>query len=285
MPTAVAAALLAAALICRGQDAATAQAKVLYENGTVRAGRGELAAAIADFSKAIELDPKNPVVYSARGNVKLNTGELDEAIADHSKAIELDPSRRAPYINRGVAKIDKDDLEGAIADYTKAIELDPKVAAAYLNRGNARLQKGDATGARSDFEQAVQFAKDDAAYARFALFLLNSREKVGEPAAGLAPIVHRSKPSWKRSLGLFLLGELSEAGLLDLAIGGDSKTVREHKCEAFYYAGAMRLLRGDQAEARALFGKSVATQLHSFSEFQFARAELTRLEAAEKKRP
>jgi len=282
---AVASALLAVAPWCHGQTTAAAQAKLLYEDGTAHMGQGDWGAAVADFSKAIELDPKNPLAYSARGNAKINTGELDEAIADHSKAIELDPTRRAPYINRGVAKIDKGDLEGAIADYSKAIALDPKAAAAYFNRGNARLQKGDVTGALGDFDQAVQLAKDDAAYARFAQFLVNSRQKTGQPVAELATAVHRMKPGWKQSLGLFLIGELPEASLFDLATQGDVKTVREHKCEAYYYAGATRLLKGDPTAAQGLFEKSVATQLHSYSEFQFARAELTRLVATNKSKP
>jgi lipoprotein NlpI len=280
---AVASVLLAVVPLCRGQDPNVAQAKLFYESGIAFAGRGDLEAAIAEFSKAIGLDPKNPLAYSARGNAKINTGELEEAIADHTKAIELDPTRRTPYINRGVAKVDKNDLDGAIADYTKAIALDPKGASAYLNRGNARLEKGDAAGARGDYEQAIQLAKDEAAYARFALIVLMGRQKAGQPTADLSSLVRHWKPGWKKTLGQFLAGELTEAALFELSVQGDIKTVREQKCEAFYYAGAVRLIKGDVADARALFEKCVATQLHSFSEFQFARAELSRPAPAEKK--
>jgi lipoprotein NlpI len=285
MLVAVASILLAAAPFCRGQDPNVAQAKVFYESGTALAGRGDLDGAIAEFSKAIGLDPKNPLAYSARGNAKINTGELEDAIADHTKAIELDPTRRAPYINRGVAKVDKNDLDGAIADYSKAIALDPKGASAYLNRGNARLEKGDTAGARADYEQAIQLAKDEAAYARFALFVLMSRQKTGQPAAELSSLVRRWKPGWKKTLGQFLAGEITEGEFFELSVQGDIKTVREQKCEAFYYSGAVRLIKGDVADARALFEKCVATQLHSFSEFQFARAELSRPVSAEKTKP
>jgi len=274
MLVAVASVLLAVVPWCHGQDPNVTQAKQFYESGVACAGRGDLDGAIGEFTKAIALDQKNPLAYSARGNAKINTGDLEEAIADHTKAIELDPTRRTPYINRGVAKVDKNDLDGAIADYTKAIALDPKSASAYLNRGNARLEKGDMAGARGDYEQAIQLAKDEAAYARFALFVLMGRQKIGQPAAELSSLVRRWKPGWKKTLGEFLSGEITEAGLFELCVQGDVKTVREQKCEAYYYAGAVRLIKGDSAEARALFEKCVATQLHSFSEFQFARAEL-----------
>jgi lipoprotein NlpI len=271
------AALIAIGPGCRGQDANVAQAKAICDNGLARVAQGDYETAIGFFTKAIELDPKNPLVFSARGSARINTGELDEAIADHTKAIELDPTRRAPYINRGVAKVDKGDLEGAIADYSKAIALDTKGTAsgsALLNRGNARQLKGDSAGAQSDYEKAVQLAKDDGAYPRFALFVLKSRLKNGQAAGELASALKDWKPGWKKSLGLFLSGELPENALLELAIQGDSKTVREHKCEAFYYAGVVRLLKGDVVGGRGLFEKCVATQLHSFSEFQFASAEL-----------
>ena len=55
--------LLAVAPLCRGQDPNVVQAKIFYESGTAFAGRGDLEGAIAELSKAIGLDPKNPLAY------------------------------------------------------------------------------------------------------------------------------------------------------------------------------------------------------------------------------
>ena len=57
------------------------------------------------------------------------------AIADYTKAIEINPNYASTYYNRGILKKDLKDYSGAIADYTKAIELDPNFAFAYVNRG------------------------------------------------------------------------------------------------------------------------------------------------------
>ena len=265
--------------ICRGQEANTTavQAKSFFDNGTARVAQGDYQGAIDDFSRAIEIEPKNPVVYAARGNARTNLGELDDAIADFSKAIEIDPARRVPYINRGVAKVDKGDLEGAITDYSKAITLDPKNVTAYRNRGCARQQKGDVDGARTDYQQAIQLATDEGAYQRFYLFLLGARQKPGPSLADMKSTVSRWKTSWKKNIGLFLAGEIDEAALHELAAQGSPKSVREQKCEAFYYAGAMHLSKGDAGMARSLFERCVATQLHTFPEFQLARAELANI--------
>jgi tetratricopeptide (TPR) repeat protein len=61
--------------------------------------------------------------------VKRGKGDMDGALADFNKAIELNPSLAQPYYNRGNVKAENNDLNGAIADYTKTIELKPDFAA------------------------------------------------------------------------------------------------------------------------------------------------------------
>ncbi len=98
---------------------------------------GEDDKALADYNKAIELDPSNANFYVNRGNLLKASGEADGAIRDYSKAIELKPDHLNAYINRGVAYNDKQDREKAIADYTKAIEIDPTQVQSYYNRAVA----------------------------------------------------------------------------------------------------------------------------------------------------
>ena len=75
-----------------------------------------------------------------RGIEKGKKGDLDGAIADFTRAIELNPKDDAPYYNRAQAKWLRKDRAGAIADYTRAIELGSTNPAAYNNRGNARAE-------------------------------------------------------------------------------------------------------------------------------------------------
>ena len=58
-----------------------------------------------------------------RGIEKAKNGDLDGAMADFDRAIELNPKDDAPFYNRAQAKRLKKDAAGAIADYTRAIEL------------------------------------------------------------------------------------------------------------------------------------------------------------------
>ena len=89
------------------------------------------------------------VDYFNRGIVEKANGDFDGAIADYTRAIEIDPTYAAAYSNRGNAKQAKGDLDGAIADCNRAIELDPKDPMARKYRGVAKkrrdcgLQSGD----------------------------------------------------------------------------------------------------------------------------------------------
>jgi len=68
-------------------------------------------------------------------------GDLDGAIADYSRVIDLTPRQAEAYSNRGSAKRAKGELDGAIADFNKAIESDPKQASAYNNRGAIKARR------------------------------------------------------------------------------------------------------------------------------------------------
>jgi tetratricopeptide (TPR) repeat protein len=63
----------------------------------------------------------------------------DGAIANFNKAIELNPSLADANQNRGIAKLNLNDNAGAITDFNKVIELNPKLAGACVNRGSAKF--------------------------------------------------------------------------------------------------------------------------------------------------
>jgi len=79
------------------------------------------------------------IAYMSRGLAYKANGDLDRALADYTKAIELDPKDAYAYYNRGLHYRAKGDLDHAIADYRKAIELDPKDALRLL-QPRQRLQ-------------------------------------------------------------------------------------------------------------------------------------------------
>ena len=73
--------------------------------------------------------------YVNRGNVYLNQSKFDLATADYSQAIQLDPKMALAFDNRGDAYCKQGKFDLAIADCTQAIQLDPKDKTAYYTAG------------------------------------------------------------------------------------------------------------------------------------------------------
>ena len=101
--------------------------------------KGEYDKAIADYNKAIRLNPKEAVYYNNRGAAYRNKNDFDRAIADHGEAIHLNPTKDAYYGNRGFAYFKKNDYDRAIGDYNEAIRLNPNDTDYFNFRGNVYL--------------------------------------------------------------------------------------------------------------------------------------------------
>jgi tetratricopeptide (TPR) repeat protein len=98
--------------------------------------------ALADFSKAIEIDPRKVDYWLWRADVRMGTNQspLEDyrlALADTAKAIEVDPSSAAAYAARCHAHVGLLDKEHATADCEKALSLAPNVPTAKMWAGAA----------------------------------------------------------------------------------------------------------------------------------------------------
>ena len=150
----IAVCLLPNVSVATDSAASAAPAADAYLKGNVSLAKRDYDAAIASFTEAIRIDPKDAKAYSSRGIAYEGKGDMDKALADYSEAIHVDPKSAVAFYNRGIAYVKKGDLDKAIADYTEAIGLDPKMAQAYANRAAAYEKKGDKAKAEEDLAQA-----------------------------------------------------------------------------------------------------------------------------------
>lgn len=115
---------------------------------------GRLEQAVTDYTRAIELEPRNANAYHNRGStsdkvgplfdyssifayppVSSQLGRIDDAIADFTRAIELDPSNASSYNSRGLARDRAGVRDEALEDFTKAVELEADNPVFRHNRG------------------------------------------------------------------------------------------------------------------------------------------------------
>lgn len=88
---------------------------------------GDFAAAIDTYTKALETVGDNVSLYTDRGRAKRDSGDIDGAIADVSKALELNQEGWI-YAERGVAYSAKGEKELALQDFKKALSMDPSIS-------------------------------------------------------------------------------------------------------------------------------------------------------------
>ena len=91
-------------------------AKGFHDRGNRYSRNGSYESGIADYNKAIEIDPGFAEAHYDRGCSFYELGRFDEAIADLTRAIELNPSEGRYYGQRSMVHLFADHMDLAQAD-------------------------------------------------------------------------------------------------------------------------------------------------------------------------
>ena len=131
----------------------------------------KLAAAEADFTEAIRLDPGSAAAHFFRGELYQGKSLNTKAIADLGTAIQLASGKPDPgfplaeaYEIRGLCRMLSDQIDAAVQDFTAAIEREPQdLADLYELRASARESQGKAQLAKVDNRMAAALKRMHAA--------------------------------------------------------------------------------------------------------------------------
>lgn len=273
-------------------------------------------AAIKDFNWALSIDPKYAQTYINRSYAYSLTGKWKKALADGNKAVELLPESSDAYLNRGIAKYRLGDAKGADTDFQAALERNPESYNARYNAGQlkASLREYQAAvdelnillemepeaippystrafayyhlrqwqNSLKDFRTFLKLSKagDNTLYQRYFVWQIMTRQRQKEAATTelktyLNTLV--ASKEWSRQIGAFLVGQLAEEALFQVAQDTDPQKMKEQQTEAYYYAGMKRLFSGDKAMAREYLQKVLDSDLKDFTEVASAEVEMKAL--------
>ncbi len=104
--------------------------------------KGMIPEAIRYFRLAIERDATYVGAHINLGNALVLSQDLEGAIAEYRKAIKLNPDYGLAYLNLGAALLNTD-IPGAIDCFNEAIKHDPANMNAYLSLGRLYTTIGD----------------------------------------------------------------------------------------------------------------------------------------------
>lgn len=128
----------------------------------------EWSGAEAEFERAIELNPSDARAYQWFAQCKSYQGRFEDAIPLVEKAVQLDP--RSPLIATEAGwpfmYLGRD--EEALARFRRALDLDPDFALAHFNIGNIHELAGNHEEALRKYRKAADLSGDAPLFALFA---------------------------------------------------------------------------------------------------------------------
>ncbi len=117
-------------------------------------------AAIANFNKALKMDPSFLDAWIRKGVTLYDTNEHFEAEICFNKAILLSPLSFKALYNRGKNRLALKDYEGAVNDFDKAIGVKPKHVRALNYLGDAYNHLGDVSLAKKYWGMAQDIEEE-----------------------------------------------------------------------------------------------------------------------------
>ncbi|KAJ5494509.1 hypothetical protein N7463_010596 [Penicillium fimorum] len=113
----------------------TPESDKLKSEGNALMAKKDYAGAIAQYTKALEIAPANPIYLSNRAAAFSASGQHEKAAADAEVAAAADPKYSKAWSRLGLARFDMGDYHAAKEAYEKGIEAEGNGGSEAMKRG------------------------------------------------------------------------------------------------------------------------------------------------------
>ena len=128
--------------------------------GALLAADGQVDEAIAHYRKALKIKPDYVEAHCNLGTALAGRGQFDEAIDHFRKTLEINPDQAVAHDSLGLILAGRGQADEAMAHYSKALEINPEYAKAHYNLGNTLAGRGQFDEAIAHFRKAVEIKPD-----------------------------------------------------------------------------------------------------------------------------
>jgi len=237
--------------------------------------------AVKSARAALEANPRNITHIIDLGVAQSGARQFREAIATFTRGLEIEPNNALLLRWRGHRYLSVRDFDRAFADLTRGGKIDPKIYGIWYHLGVVQFLRGNFDDAAASFAQAQPIAPDAGELQGSVDWLWMSLSRAGRGAEAKAMLdrkLDHQRPDFKpvdnaytRRLKLYR-GEIGPEAVVTSA---DTDEVQV--ATLAYGLGNWYLVRGDKAQARRWFERSVQSGGWPGFGFIVSEAELRRL--------
>lgn len=138
-----------------------AEAQDAVANAARLQNEGVTDAALAEFERAIEINPELTIAYVGAADIYTQQGQFGEAEARYRRATELEPANFDAQFGHGLVLQFLNRITEAVRAYLRALSLRPDDFDANLNVATAYMQLDEPQQARAYAERAVRLDPED----------------------------------------------------------------------------------------------------------------------------
>jgi tetratricopeptide (TPR) repeat protein len=134
-------------------------------------------------------DSRRALEYKVSGDLSLKSGDALRAIAEYQKAIELNPHSTATLFNLAIAYYSIRDIDGTISTLKKILAIDPADVEVNYNLACLLLYQGNLKDAQLHFEKTKACCDGNPKFGALAsqgLEYLNEFKSLNSPSRDLA---------------------------------------------------------------------------------------------------
>jgi tetratricopeptide (TPR) repeat protein len=232
--------------------------------------------AIKSARAALAADPKNISRIIDLGVAESGARQFREAIVTFTRGLEIEPNNALLLRWRGHRYLSVREFDRAFDDLTRGAAIDPTIYGIWYHLGVIQYIRGDFSAAAASFAKAQPIAPDAGELAGSTDWLWMSLSRAGRGADAKAMLDRRpdNKPvtnAYTRRLQLYR-GEIGPEAVVTAA---DTDEVQV--ATLAYGLGNWFLVRGDQAQARTWFERSIQSGGWPAFGFIASEADLRRL--------
>jgi len=232
--------------------------------------------AVKSARAALAADPRNIARIIDLGVAQSGARQFREAIATFTQGLEIEPTNALLLRWRGHRYLSVREFDRAYADLTRGGAIDPAIYGIWYHLGVVQFLRGEFADAAASFARAQPIAPDAGELAGSTDWLWMSLSRAGRGADAKAMLDRRpdSKPvtnAYTRRLQLYR-GEIGPDAVLTAK---DTEDVQV--ATLAYGLGNWYLVRGDTAQARTWFERSVQSGGWPGFGFIVSEVELRRL--------